>query len=130
MSPDPVRQRECRRTSTPNADMTTLASPTQGPTSALSLWLVSMTGGQQGPRHRVDSEQVWHLTGGRARVAVAETVTDLEPGDTLVLPAGAVRQVTALGGASFVVCGDGRAEATVVTGTGEDEARGTPPWIR
>ena len=35
-----------RRTETPNAVMTTLASPTQGPTGRISLWKIAMRPGQ------------------------------------------------------------------------------------
>ena len=44
-----VRAGQARRTETPNALMTTLASPSQGPTAGLSMWRVEMRAGQQGP---------------------------------------------------------------------------------
>ena len=56
-----VRAGQARRTETPNALMTTLASPSQGPTAGLSMWRVEMRAGQQGPPHAFDTEQVWHL---------------------------------------------------------------------
>jgi quercetin dioxygenase-like cupin family protein len=115
-----------RRTETPNALMTTLASPSQGPTARLSLWLVEMQAGQQGPPHVFDSEQVWHLLGGAAEITVDGTALALGPGDTVVLPAGAERQVTAAQDTRLVVCGHGDA---VVRVPGEAESRGTPPWI-
>jgi quercetin dioxygenase-like cupin family protein len=115
-----------RLTETPNALMTTLASPSLGPTARLSLWLVEMQAGQQGPLHVFDSEQVWHLLGGAAEITVDGAPLALGPGDTVVLPAGAERQVKTDGGARLVVCGHGDAAALV---PGEAESRGTPPWI-
>jgi quercetin dioxygenase-like cupin family protein len=107
--------------------MTTLASPSQGPTAGLSLWLAEMRAGQQGPLHVFDAEQVWHLLSGAAEITVdGGAPLVLGPGDTVVLPAGAERQVRTGTGARLVVCGHGGA---VVRVPGEAESRGTPPWI-
>jgi quercetin dioxygenase-like cupin family protein len=126
MAPVPVRPAQARRTQTPNAVMTTLASPSLGASQGLSLWRVEMEPGQRGPVHVFDSEQVWHLLDGRAEITVDGAVVPLAAGDSLVLPAGAVRQVTAAGPTAFLVCGHA---AAVVTVPGEDAPRGTPPWI-
>jgi hypothetical protein len=50
----------------------------------------------------------------------------LAAGDSLVLPAGTTRQVSAATEVRIVVCGHGSA---VVTVPGEAQSRGTPPWI-
>jgi quercetin dioxygenase-like cupin family protein len=121
-----VRAAQARRTQTPNALMTTLASPSQGPTAGLSMWLVEMRAGQQGPPHVFDTEQIWHLLEGEAEVTVDAGQLVLGPGDTVVLPAGAERQVCARADAQLVVCGRGDA---VVCVPGEAAPRGTPPWI-
>jgi quercetin dioxygenase-like cupin family protein len=121
-----VRAAQARRTQTPNALMTTLASPSQGPTAGLSMWLVEMRAGQQGPAHVFDTEQIWHLIEGAVEVTVNDRKLVLGPGDTVVLPAGAERQVSARAGAQLVVCGRGD---TVVRVPGEAAPRGTPPWI-
>jgi quercetin dioxygenase-like cupin family protein len=121
-----VRAAQARRTQTPNALMTTLASPSLGPTAGLSMWLVEMRAGQQGPAHVFDTEQIWHLIEGEAEVTVNARTLVLGPGDTVVLPAGAERQVSARTGAQLVVCGHGDAIARV---PGEAASRGTPPWI-
>lgn len=126
MSVAPVRSAQARRTATPNAVMTTFASPTQDPSQGLSMWRVEMVAGRTGPVHVFDSEQVWHLLTGEARFEVDGAVVPLAAGDSLVLPAGAVRQVTAGTDAEFLVCGHGTAIASV---PGEDSSRGTPPWI-
>jgi quercetin dioxygenase-like cupin family protein len=121
-----VRAAQARQTQTPNALMTTLASPSQGPTAGLSMWLVEMRAGQQGPPHVFDTEQIWHLLEGEAEVTIDAGQLVLGPGDTVVLPAGAERQVSARADAQLVVCGRGDA---VVCVPGEVAPRGTPPWI-
>lgn len=121
-----VRAGQARRSETPNALMTTLASPSQGPTSELSMWRVEMRAGKQGPPHLFNTEQIWHLIQGEAEVTVAAGQLALTPGDTVVLPAGTERQVSARTDAQFVVCGRGDAVARV---PGEQAPRGTPPWI-
>jgi len=121
-----VRAGQARRTETPNALMTTLASPSQGPTAGLSMWRVEMRAGQQGPPHVFDTEQIWHLLTGEAEVTAGADRLVLGPGDTVVLPAGTERQVTARADAQLVVCGHGDA---VVRVPGEAAPRGTPPWI-
>ena len=126
MAPSLVRAAQARRTQTPNALMTTLASPSQGPTAGLSMWLVEMRAGQQGPPHVFDSEQVWHLLAGHAEITANGERLVIGPGDTVVLPAGTERQVTARADAQLIVCGRGDA---VVHVPGEAAPRGTPPWI-
>jgi quercetin dioxygenase-like cupin family protein len=121
-----VRARQARRTETPNAVMTTLASPSQGPTSQLSMWLVEMRADQQGPLHVFDAEQIWHLLEGQAEMTVGRQQLMLSPGDAIVLPAGTERQVRARTDARLVVCGRGDA---IVHVPGEPAPRGTPPWI-
>ena len=122
----PVRATDRRRSETPNAVMQTCASPTLGGTSDLSLWWVDMHAGATGPAHVVDSEQIWALVAGSARLEVGDESWELQAGDTAVLPAGVVRQVTALSALRAVVSGSGTATVTV---PGESTSRGTPPWI-
>lgn len=114
-----------RTTETPNAVMTTFASPSQG-SSGLSLWRVTMKGGAQGPLHVFDSEQIWTAVTGTASVEVAGETVELSAGDTVVLPAGASRRISAAGDFTAIVAGHGTAEVSVV---GEESGRGTPPWI-
>jgi quercetin dioxygenase-like cupin family protein len=126
MTANLVRAGQARRTETPNALMTTLASPSQGPTAALSMWRVEMRAGQQGPPHVFDTEQIWHLLTGQVQVSVGTGQLVLSPGDTVVLSAGTERQVTARADAQLIVCGRGDA---VVHVPGEAAPRGVPPWI-
>ena len=121
-----VRASQRRRSDTPNATMTTLASPTLGATAGLSMWQVEMAAGARGPRHVFDSEQVWTVLEGQLTAVVAGEKSDLRAGDTVVLPAGAERQLAATTDVRVLVCGHGDATAHV---PGESAPRGTPPWI-
>jgi quercetin dioxygenase-like cupin family protein len=124
--PAVVRAAETRRTETPNAVMHTLASPTLGPTTGLSVWRVSMREGQRGPLHVFDAEQVLTVLRGGATVAVAGETVELDERDTIALPAGVPRQIAARGELEAIVTGQADARARV---PGEDGDRGTPPWI-
>ncbi len=114
-----------RETATPNATMTTLASPTLGAAGA-SLWLVEMHPDATGPAHAFDSEVVWAITHGRARLEVGPTTYDLAEGDTVVLPAGEMRRFTA-GPEGF-----GAVATTVGSGAvtrADGEPAGVVPWV-
>jgi quercetin dioxygenase-like cupin family protein len=89
-----IRNAESRRTETPNAIMTTLASPTQGRAGS-AVWRVDMRPGQAGPLHAMDREQIWTVLEGRARVLLGADTVEVGPGDTLVLPPDLPRQLTA-----------------------------------
>jgi quercetin dioxygenase-like cupin family protein len=121
-----VRAGENRRTETPNATMTTLASPTLGSTAGLSMWQVEMAAGARGPLHVFDSEQIWTVLEGELSVAVDDQRCGLSARDTVVLAAGVQRQISATTAVRLLVCGRSDAVARV---PGEDTSRGTPPWI-
>jgi quercetin dioxygenase-like cupin family protein len=121
-----VKRADARTTVTPNATMTTLASPTIGPTSGRSVWLAEMIAGATGPVHVFDSEQIWTVLDGCIAVDVAGDIQTLEVGDTVVIPAQAQRQIHAVSACRMLVAGDGDAIATV---PGEPASRGTPAWI-
>jgi quercetin dioxygenase-like cupin family protein len=121
-----VRATSMRRSETPNAIMTTLASPTQGGTKSVSAWRIVMHPGQQGPRHVFNREQVWHVLSGDADFVVSGETARLHAGDAVVLPAGVDRQVTAVTATEIIACGESAAVASVA---GEDQPRGTPSWI-
>lgn len=89
-----IRQAESRRTETPNAVMTTLASPTQGG-SGHAVWRVDMCAGQRGPAHTVDTEQVWTLLDGALTAEIGDETLEAGSGDTLVLPPDLPRRITA-----------------------------------
>jgi quercetin dioxygenase-like cupin family protein len=115
-----------RRTETPNATMTTLASPTLGGSAGLSLWRVSMRAGARGPLHVVDSEQLWTVLAGAITITLGAQAHQLRSGDTIVLPAAVERRIEATRPAQLLVCGHGTASVSV---PGEEAPRGTPPWI-
>jgi len=95
-----IRRAETRRTETPNAVMTTLASPAQGG-AGQAVWRVDMRPGQAGPLHAIDTEQVWTVLEGGATVELDGQALTVGPGDTLILPADAPRRVSADPAAGF-----------------------------
>ena len=123
---DPVRSAEARRTETPNATMTTLASPSVGGSTSLSLWQVERRADQRGPVHVFDREQLWTVRAGTVSITVDGSRHSLDAGDSLVIPAGSERQVIAVADAELLVCGRADAQASVPC---EAVSRGTPPWI-
>jgi quercetin dioxygenase-like cupin family protein len=121
-----VSRAQARTTVTPNATMTTLASPSVGGATRLSLWQVEMKAGQQGPWHTFDTEQLWTVISGSVTVASLDGDAVLRPGDTVVVPAGAERRITAVSDARLIVCGQADG---VATARGDEAPRGTPAWI-
>ncbi|MFI8103800.1 VOC family protein [Streptomyces sp. NPDC086023] len=79
---------------TPNARMTTHASPSRG-SSELSAWTVAMSAGQAGPDHSVGREQVWTVTSGALEVVSGDRRERVAAGQTLVLGPGVVRRIEA-----------------------------------
>ncbi|WP_336158117.1 cupin domain-containing protein [Amycolatopsis sp. VC5-11] len=126
--------RDSRRTETPNAVMTTLASPTQGG-SQQAVWRVEMVPGAVGPVHAFDTEQVWTILGGAAEITVGGVVEAVKEGETVVLPADAERRVRAdaRSGMVAIACASG---STRVYRTGVVPACATadgdkilPDWV-
>ncbi|MEV7772398.1 cupin domain-containing protein [Kitasatospora sp. NPDC086791] len=97
-----IRRSDARRSETPNAAMTTFASPTQG-SAALALWQVDMRPGTRGPLHAMDAEQIWTFLAGSATAELAGESHELAAGDTLVLPADTARRITTVEGFTAVV---------------------------
>jgi quercetin dioxygenase-like cupin family protein len=106
--------------------MTTIASPTVGGAVDNSVWWVRMEAGAAGPLHVVDAEQVWTVLEGTLRVDTSAETHELGPGDTVVVPAGTVRQVRSLQGVRALVCSR---TGAVVRVPGEDGDRGVPEWM-
>lgn len=121
-----IRHAESRRIETPNAVMTTLASPTQG-AAARSLWRVDMRPGQAGPAHTFDTEQVWTVLEGGATVEYGGETLVAAPGDTLVFAAYTPRRVIADTETGFtaVVAAPAGSRAGLTDGTD----RGVPAWV-
>lgn len=120
-----VRSTESRRTETPAAVMTTLASPELGG-AAVPLWKVEAAPGTAGPVHHIDAEQVWTILAGAATATVDGEAADLAPGDTIVIPAHATRQFTP-GPDGFTALCTGPAGMRAYM-PGKEDAEITPPW--
>jgi quercetin dioxygenase-like cupin family protein len=89
-----IRDAGSRRTQVPSGLVTTLASPAQGG-SGLAVWRMDITPGTAGPVHAYDTEQVWTVIAGQATVNLDGGPVTVGAGDTLVIPAGATRQMIA-----------------------------------
>lgn len=114
-----------RVTETPNAVMTTLASPSLGG-SATSVWLVEMRPGAEGPEHAFDSDVVWTLTDGDGVLRHGGSERAVAAGDTLLLPAHEMRQlVGGVDGFRAVVVAGGASAVTRADGA----EGGVPPWV-
>jgi quercetin dioxygenase-like cupin family protein len=120
-----IRKAEARRSETPAGVMTTFASPTQGG-AGLSIWRVDSAGGAAGPEHLIDAEQVWTFLEGTATVRLAGETLSIAAGDTVVMPADVVRQVSAgADGFTAVVAAPAGAQASM-PGSAD---KMLPPWI-
>jgi quercetin dioxygenase-like cupin family protein len=117
---------ENRRTETASTRATTLASPTVGGSTRTSLWRVAMDAGATGPRHTIDSEQIWTVLSGAATIHSDHGETRVTEGDTVIMPADALRTVVADTACTFLVCGSPDALATVA---GSDAGPVSPPWV-
>ncbi|MEV6562431.1 cupin domain-containing protein [Nocardia sp. NPDC051756] len=120
-----IQHTETRRTETPSGVMTTLVSPTQGG-SSLALWRVEVPADKAGPVHYIDTEQIWTLVAGRATIDLDGTKLTAAEGDTVILPANMLRQVsTGDEGFTAIVTAQAGAKAGV---PGSDNLV-VPPWI-
>ncbi|MEU6227170.1 cupin domain-containing protein [Streptomyces sp. NPDC047042] len=121
-----IHRAASRRTETPNAVMTTLASPTLGG-AGLAVWRVDMRPGATGPLHVFDAEQVWTVLDGGATVEIEGGTHVLVPGDTVVMPAEVARRVYADPEAGFA------AIVAAAPGAGASAPGGTektvPAWV-
>jgi quercetin dioxygenase-like cupin family protein len=120
-----VRSTDARRSETPAAVMTTLASPALGDAAA-PVWKVEAAAGTAGPVHHIDAEQVWTILDGTVTLAVGADTTDLASGDTAVIPADVPRQLTpGPTGFTAVVTGPAGMQAYM---PGKQHEKMTPPW--
>src|SRR5258708_9197482 len=95
-----IRHADSRRTETPNAVMTTLASPTQGG-AGHAVWRVDMRPRQAGPLHAIGTAQVSTVLDGGATLDLDVQHLTVSPGDPLALPADSPRRVSAAPTASL-----------------------------
>lgn len=121
-----VRQAESRRSETPNAVMTTLASPTLGGARS-AVWRTEVKPGVKGPVHLFDVEQIWTFLEGEAVIELDGETSTAGPGDTAVLPARTTRRLTAgPRGYTAIVTAPADAHAWI---PGDIGNKATPPWI-
>ncbi|MFC8528534.1 cupin domain-containing protein [Nocardia sp. NPDC057227] len=120
-----ITRDQARHTVTPAGAMTTLASPTLGAAGS-ALWRVRMAPHAAGPEHRIDVEQIWTVLDGGAEITLGAEKLTLAPGDTAVLPADVLRQITA-GPWGLTAVATAPAGANAFRA---GEAQGiVPPWI-
>jgi quercetin dioxygenase-like cupin family protein len=113
-----------RTSSTPNAELASLATPSLGSTELCS-WRVSMRPGAEGPVHAIDREQVWMPLSGSLAVTVDDVTSVVSAGQAVILPAGEVRQMRVEDGpVEALVC---MAAGGHATRPGSDE-RVPLPW--
>ena len=114
-----------RTATTPNATMTTLASPSLGGATR-SMWIVEMPPGATGPVHAFAEEVIWAVTRGTGEITAGGETAPLGAGDTVVLPGGELRRLTAgPDGFSAVVTTASPGTVTREDGT----SAGTPEWV-
>jgi quercetin dioxygenase-like cupin family protein len=106
---------------TPNATMTTLASPTLNGAD-IAVWRVRMDAGAAGPLHDVDVDQVLTVEAGEAEIDLGGARSVVHAGETALLPAGTPRKVRAAGDSVMQALVVSRPNATAST-----SARGDVP---
>lgn len=110
------------------ADGTTVtgyAAPSRGSRS-ISLWRIELAPGASSPVHRLNVEEVFLGTGGRAVASIDGTQYAVSPGDCLILPSGAAFSITAGEDEPFlaVACMPAGGKATLLP----DGPTFVPPW--
>ena len=92
-----VGESEQRTTRTPTGSMFALAGPSQGG-AEISTWRVEIGADSSTPVHIIDKEQVWMLVSGELEAVVDGVTEQVKAGQAVILPAGKVRQLKAVGG--------------------------------
>ncbi|MFD5473200.1 cupin domain-containing protein [Streptomyces sp. NPDC127105] len=92
-----VSETEQRTTRTPAGSVFGLAGPSQG-SSEVSTWRVELGADSATPVHVIDREQVWMPLSGEFLVEADGRTERAGAGQAVVVPAGVVRQLKAVGG--------------------------------
>lgn len=105
--------------------ITGYAAPSRGAES-VSMWRIDMAAGASSPLHRMDVEEVFLGTEGRAIAMVDGAESVISAGDCLILPSGTPFTLTADAGGPFraVACMPAGGKATMLP----DGATFVPPW--
>ncbi len=90
-----IRLDDARVTETPAATMRTYASPSMPGDAGVAVWRTEMAAGASGPLHTVDAGQVVVVLEGRLSAEVDGRCWQVPAGDSVVLPAGVPRRLTA-----------------------------------
>lgn len=108
MTPSPVRKPcEGEITDQPWGRLTWLASRKLGNSTTMTFGRVIIPANQTNPRHRhPNCDEILHLLSGRIEHSLGDGRWPLEPGDTIVIPAGEWHNAKALDGmdAEMVIC--------------------------
>jgi quercetin dioxygenase-like cupin family protein len=121
-----IRLEETRVVATPAATMRTYASPTTAAASDIAVWRTEMAAEVSGPLHSVDSDQVVVVVEGELSAEVDGRRCHVRTGDSVLLPAGSQRRLTA-GDAGLVTVTASAPGATARVG----DADPVPvPWAR
>jgi quercetin dioxygenase-like cupin family protein len=92
-----VRSSQLMAVETPGNNRTSgLITPALGTHDISVIRQIQQPGGQN-PPHYHDREEALVLAAGRLQVTVADQQAELQPGDALLVPAGAIHQLAALG---------------------------------
>ncbi|MGX2996016.1 cupin domain-containing protein [Streptomyces sp. JNUCC 64] len=92
-----VSESEQRTTKTPAGSMFGLAAPSQG-SAEISTWRVELGADAATPVHVIDREQVWMPLSGEFEVEIEGETGQAKAGQAVIVPAGAVRRLKAVGG--------------------------------
>jgi mannose-6-phosphate isomerase-like protein (cupin superfamily) len=111
----------------PGTVFTGLASPSRGDSSETAVWRIKMRAGTPATAHSVTRTEVFVALAGTAQVRIAGRTEMLTSGDTLVVPANTVFELSAPGRDDF--------EAVVSFPVGGQAAMPgadpfTPPWAQ
>lgn len=110
---------------TPTGSMKTLASPTRLG-STLAVWQVTLQPGASNPEHTMDADQVYVVLTGSLTATIAGADETAGPGDSVFIPAGALRQIATAGAEPVVALVSMPAGAHVSTPSGSHH--GELPW--
>ncbi|MFI9603260.1 cupin domain-containing protein [Streptomyces sp. NPDC052043] len=119
-----ISESEQRTTRTPAGSVFGLAGPSQG-SSEVSTWRVELGADSATPVHVIDREQVWMPLSGEFLVEVDGVTEQAKAGQAIILPAGVVRQLKAVGGPAQALVAMGVGGKAMMPGS---EEKVPLPW--
>jgi quercetin dioxygenase-like cupin family protein len=121
-----IHLEEARVVATPAATMRTYASPTTPAATDIAVWRTDMSAGASGPLHIVDTDQVVVVVDGTLSAEIDGRRCEVPAGDSVLLPAGTQRRLTARGARLVTVT----ASAPGATARAGDADPVLVPWAR